>query len=475
MAKKKYDEYIEDEEMYEESDEQYEEEEQEEYVDEKSARRVARRKRRIRNQIIAYAVLVVLIGVVVGGGIFGVSKLFGNKNASSGNDTASAENADGSSYDGGLIQIDAPEIALHYSEDQAAQNTPMEDLTVNPVDEYALAQIAQMSIQEKVAGLFFATPESMMDGVDQAVVAGAKTQQALETYAVGGIIYTTKNIQSLDKITEMISKTKTMSKYPLFIGAQEEGGNMSMISAALSDAPKLSSASEIGATGESSNAYDSYAKTAQYMASIGFNVDFAPNGMIGNSKRAFAADAETVSTFLYQATTGLEDNKVSAAVIGFPGEGSAEGNVADGRATVNLDLDTLESSDVVPYKMAVNSKADMIMVSNVSYPSIVGDYTPATMSTAIVTDLLRNQLGYDGVVITQPMNVKAVTDYYTSAQASVNAILAGCDMILMPENFKEAYQGVLDAVNAGEISESRLDESLLRIYRIKMQDSVSQN
>ncbi|MBQ0043247.1 MAG: beta-N-acetylhexosaminidase [Lachnospiraceae bacterium] len=472
MAKRRNDEYIEDEEMYDDQEvEETEEEYEEEYVDEKSQRRIARRKRRIRNQIVAYAVLIVLIVAIVIGAIIGLSKLFvknPEQNAEGSSDIAQSGTNEG--YDGGLIQINAPEITLHYTNtENQPEETPQNTGTTNPYDDKAREYIAQMSLEEKVAGLFFVTPESMMEGVDQAVVAGAKTQQALDAYKVGGIIYASKNIQSLDKIKDMLAKTKTMSKYPLFLGAQEEGGNAVNISSVLSDAPKIGNASDIGATGETSNAYNAYSQVATYMAGLGFNVDFAPNAMIGNGKRAFAADADTVSTYIYQSITGLEDNRVSSAVAGFPGTGSADGITSEGRATVQSDLDTIETTDMIPYKMAVNAGADMISVSNVSYPAVVGDYTPATMSPMIVTELLRDRLGYDGIIITEPMNVVAVTEYYTSEQAAVNAILAGCDMILMPEDFKAAYNGVLAAVQNGEISESRIEESLLRIYRVKLQ------
>ena len=112
------------------------------------------------------------------------------------------------------------------------------------------------------------------------------------------------------------------------------------------------------------------------------------------------------------------------------------------------------------------------MVSHLSAPNALGDNTPASLSPVMITDTLKGQLGYQGIVLTDAMDMAAITEYYTSGEAAVKALLAGADMILMPENFLEAYQGVLDAVNDGTLSEERIDESLRRIYRVRYKDRV---
>lgn len=116
----------------------------------------------------------------------------------------------------------------------------------------------------------------------------------------------------------------------------------------------------------------------------------------------------------------------------------------------------------------------MVMIGHISAPELTGSNEPCTFSEAVVTDILRNELGFDGVIITDAMNMKAVSDYYDSADAAIQALRAGCDMILMPEDFEMAYNGVLQAVNDGIISEERINDSLRRIYRIKYADRISE-
>lgn len=116
----------------------------------------------------------------------------------------------------------------------------------------------------------------------------------------------------------------------------------------------------------------------------------------------------------------------------------------------------------------------MVMVSHMAAPSLSGDNTPCSMSSTVVTDILRNEMGFDGVIITDAMNLKAISEYYSADEAAVLALKAGCDMILMPEDFEKAYNGVLEAVQNGVISEERINDSLRRVYRIKYADRVSE-
>ena len=116
----------------------------------------------------------------------------------------------------------------------------------------------------------------------------------------------------------------------------------------------------------------------------------------------------------------------------------------------------------------------MVMISHMAAPSLAGDNTPCSMSETVVTDILRGELGYEGVIITDSMSLKAISEYHGADEAAVMALRAGCDMILMPENFELAYNGVLEAVQSGVISEERINDSLRRIYRIKYADKVEE-
>lgn len=400
------------------------------YSEERSAKRVVRRKRRIRNQIIAYIVMLILVAAFVCGAVYGGKRLVRFIDS-----RRAAQPVEEDQPPQEVIEVNAPTVTPE----------PEPEPEVNPVDEVARYYIDQMTTEEKVAGLFFVTPESMMENVTQAVVAGSKTQEALDHYAVGGLIYFGSNIQSGEQISEMLAGTQEMSRYPLFFGVDEEGGNVARVASAVNEVDNVGSARELGAAGDGGQVYLAYSEIAQYLARYGFNVDFAPvadiydgeNSMF--AERSFGTDAETVAMLASQAVMGLQDNGISACVKHFPGHGSTDADSHDGRATNDITEEALMETEVVPFQMALESNPDFIMVSHISLPGITYDYTPASMSSDIVSRILRMGLGYEGIIITDAMDMGAVTTYYTSAQAAVDAINAGCDMILKPDNFKERF------------------------------------
>ncbi len=186
-------------------------------------------------------------------------------------------------------------------------------------------------------------------------------------------------------------------------------------------------------------------------------------------KRSFGSDAELVSQMVEQEVLGLAEENVIACIKHFPGHGATGGDTHDGAVSVSRTLDELRETELVPFADQIEAGISFIMVGHFSVPEITGDDTPCSLSSEIVTDLLRDEMGYDGIVITDALNMSAISDSYTSSQAAVKAVQAGVDMLLMPENFQSAYEGLLSAVNSGELSEDRIDESVTRILTVKMQ------
>ena len=164
----------------------------------------------------------------------------------------------------------------------------------------------------------------------------------------------------------------------------------------------------------------------------------------------------------------LEDTGVSSCMKYFP----IYADTDDGLETTDKTLEELREAEFVPFKVGIENGVDMIMISNASAPQVTGDNTPCSLSSVVINDVLRNELGYDGIIITGELGQSAISDYYTSSEAAVMAIKAGADMLYVPENFEEAYQGVLDAISNGEITEERINESLARIYRVKYADKI---
>ena len=429
-------------------------------------RRTARRKRRQRSQILAYILLIVMIVLLTAGIVAGAK--FVNEKIQ----TKQEAQQEQQSVVDELLSTEETLTVPETTEEAVVELTPEQKL-----DEIVNAGIEVMPLEDKVAGLFIVTPESIT-GVSAAVQAGEGTQNALSQYAVGGIVYFSKNIQSAEQLSEMIDNTKLYSKYPLFIAVDEEGGKVSRIAdAELAD--RVDSAKTIGETGDAANAYQAGVTIGTYLAELGFNLNFAPVADLSNvensimAQRAYGSDAASVSPFVTSMMQGLTEQGVTACLKHFPGIGSSTQDTHDGLASTDRSLEEFRANEFVVFQAGIDAGANMIMVGHMSAPALAGDNTPSSLSKAVVTDILRDEMNYKGVIISDALNMSAISEYYSSEQAAVMALKAGCDMILMPENFQEAYEGVIQAVADGTISEERINDSLRRIYRIKYANKIT--
>lgn len=422
-------------------------------------RREYRRKRRVRNQIISYIVLAVILIGLAAGGVIGVQKILKILNDKKHTEELQKQLQELSENEEEPAVIEAPD----------EQTDPVEE--TDYLEEIVNSTIAEMPLEDKVAGLFFITPEALTD-TDVVVRAGDTTREKLREHSVGGLIYFSQNIKDAEQLSGMLQNTADWSNYPIFLAVDEEGGSVSRVAeAGLAD--NVGSMAEIGASGDAALAKEAGASIGAYLSGFGFNLDFAPvadvvtegNAVIGD--RSFGTDVNLVSPMVAAMVEGLQDNGVSACLKHFPGLGDTTEDTHDGLAASEKTLDEFTAQDFPVYQAGIDAGVKFIMVSHLSTPNVVGDNTPASLSSMMITDILRGQLGYQGIVITDAMNMTAITDYYTPEDAAVKALQAGADMILMPEDFQAAYQGVLDAVNNGTLTEERIDESLRRIYRVK--------
>jgi beta-N-acetylhexosaminidase len=194
------------------------------------------------------------------------------------------------------------------------------------------------------------------------------------------------------------------------------------------------------------------------------------NDAIG--ERSFGSDPAVVSSMVASSVTALEEVGVTACMKHFPGQGDADGDTHKGLASSDRTLEEIKETELKPFAAGMEAGAQMIMVGHFTVPAIDEDNTPASLSKKVITDLLREEMGYNGVVITDAMDMSAISEYYDSSQACIMAFKAGADMVLMPEDFEAAYEGVLAAVKDGTISEARINDSLRRVYRIKYKGTI---
>lgn len=437
-----------------------------------------RRKRRIRSQIISYSVMAVVLIAVIAGCAVGIRAAAGMIREKREAKEASIRAAEESARAEESAQAQSAVEELLEMESTEAE-TAVEYTPEDALNEMVEESVAGMTLEQKVAGLFFVTPEQLT-GVGQAVQAGEGTQEALATWPVGGLVYFKQNIQSEEQLREMLANTASYSTFPIFLGVDEEGGRVARVADALG-LENVGPMADIGSTGDVQAAYTANQTIGTYLASYGFNVDFAPvadvltnedNAVIGD--RAFSGDPQTVADMVAGAVEGLQSAGVSACLKHFPGHGDTAGDSHTGAAETDRTKEEMDAAEFLPFRSGIETGADMVMVGHISAPSLTdGEKIPASLSEEIITGILREELGYDGIVITDAMNMAAVTDYYEADVAAIMALKAGADMILMPEDFQQAYEGVLQAVQDGTISQERVDDSLKRIYRVKLRDKIS--
>lgn len=339
--------------------------------------------------------------------------------------------------------------------------------------------LGKMSLREKVGQLFIVRPEALAensnaetapatDRVDDAVIS------RIEEYPVGGIALFSRNITSAEQLPMFISDLQSSSKYPLFIAVDEEGGRVARIANSdFFNVASYKSMEDIGKAGDASKAEEVGRQIGFYLKELGFNLDFAPvadtntnpqNIVIGD--RSYGSDPALVARMVSAQLDGMHDSGIMGTLKHFPGHGDTKDDTHSGYVSIEKTWDELKECELVPFITAL-PKADMVMVSHITAVNVTSDKLPTSMSETMITGKLRNELGYDGVIITDAMAMGAVADNYTSAEAAVTAVKAGVDIVLMPQNLDEAFNGVMNAVTDGEISMARLDESVMRILKLK--------
>ena len=359
-----------------------------------------------------------------------------------------------------------------HNTDSTSQNIPDKTDKVQQI-------VDSMLLEEKVAQLFLVQPEAIVD-IGTATAAGDATKQAINKTPVGGFVYFSDNLQSEQQVQDMLRNVQKYSEdrigLPAFLSVDEEGGTVARVaSTGRFDVTDVGDMAKIGASGDVQQARQAGETIGSYLSELGFNLDFAPDADVLTNpdntvvkKRSFGNDPRVVSDMSLAVAQGLAQHQVYSVYKHFPGHGATAGDTHQGYAYTDKTLDELKQSELIPFENAIQNNAAFIMAAHISAPRVTGDDTPASLSKTMITDILRGQMGYDGIVVTDAMNMGAVTEQYTSAQAAVKALQAGADLVLMPEDFQEAYQGVLDAVKDGTLTEQRINESVTRIVKVKV-------
>lgn len=341
----------------------------------------------------------------------------------------------------------------------------------NPALYEAQRELDTMSLEEKVYQLFFVTNRELT-GEYYASTAGEETRAALETKPVGGIVFDSDNIFDSEQLKQMIADSQSYSKLPLFIGVEEEGGFNSY----LNKIGVTRNYSEMGVYGDENDTqrvYEIGNEIGTAITGIGFNIDLAPVAdsltNIYNTeiaRRAFSTDPNKTASMVMQMVKGLHSANCMACLKYFPGLSASNMDSRYGTAVSNQTYEELNEY-MLPFIIGIENGAEMVMVSHLCLPNIVGENRPADLCPEIVDGLLRDQLGFDGVVMTDSFQKGAISYNYDVGEAAVAAINAGCDIIYMPDDLDIAAEAIIDAVDSGLLTEERINESVLRILILK--------
>ena len=350
---------------------------------------------------------------------------------------------------------------------------PIWQLSTAPSDAELEAVVADMSLQDKIGQMI------MVGFHGQSIATSPELATMVGTYHVGGVVLLEANAhdpQQLGALTTELQSLATSSgaSIPLFIAINHEGGIVVRITEGVTGFPGNMA---VAATSRLEYAYVSAALAARELRAMGVNMNLAPvldvndhplNPVIG--VRSFSEDPSLVATYGQLAVRGSQDNGIIAVAKHFPGHGSVEVDSHGGLPVLKVSADKLVQRELVPFVAAIEQDVAGIMTAHVAVPALDDSGRPATLSPQILTGLLRQQIGYDGLIVTDSLGMGGASAGRGQAQAAVEAVQAGADILLSTtpmEAHTAIIQALVTAVQQGQIPVEQIDQSVLRILRVK--------
>ena len=354
-------------------------------------------------------------------------------------------------------------------------------------EEDAIAQqMAAMTLREKVGQMFMVRPDALegrfgpAELEDNSIVGSTEvTAEMRDTYALypcGGFALFRKNILSPEQLTAFTGQLHGLNAIQPMLGIDEEGGSIARIAnhPAGFSVPRFPSMGQIARSGDAETAYQAGRSIGDYLREYGLDVDFAPvadvntnprNPVIGD--RAFGDDPAVAAAMVRRLIAGLHDSAMASCIKHFPGHGDTQTDTHTGYAETKKTWEEISACEMIPFRAGIEEGTDLVMTAHIAAPNVTGTDEPSTVSYLMLTEKLRGELGFEGLIITDALSMGAIRECYASAEACKRCVQAGADILLMPYQYFEAFDGLVEAVEKGEISESRIDESVYRILRFK--------
>ncbi len=343
----------------------------------------------------------------------------------------------------------------------------------NIKEDFLNQKIANMTVEQKVGQLFFCAFRRDDKNIP-ITVWNENVEKTIQQYHIGGVVLFGENIDTEQQTKQLIAEYRSHCDIPLLIGVDEEGGRVSRLhSSGKLQVVDIPSAGEIGESNDTNVAYEAGKTIGNELKELGFDVDFAPvadvntneqNTVIGD--RAYSSDAQIAAEMVVAFIKGLNENGISACAKHFPGHGDTIEDSHNGIAVAYHTLEEMEKTEWLPFQKAIQQNVDFIMAGHITTPNATTDGLPASLSYEMLTEQLRNKLQFEGIIITDALDMGAVIKY-NQQDTSLMAIKAGADMVLMPFELEKSYNAVCNAVKEGNLSEQELNEKVKRILSLK--------
>ena len=358
------------------------------------------------------------------------------------------------------------------------------DDAVTPPPAEVEAMLKKMTLREKVGQMFFVRVESLDPSIEWTTyddLANLKNQEITmkmrkvnHDYPVGGIILYAWNIEDETQLASIIKQVRSLNGSPLLC-IDEEGGRVSRIANNPNfHVKKYESMAAIGATGDPKNAYECGNTIGTYLKRYDFDIDFAPVADVNTNPdniiigpRAFSDDPAVAAPMVTNYLQGLKDAGITGCIKHFPGHGDTTNDTHSGYVQSLKTWDEMNQCEMVTFRAGIQWGCQLIMTAHIAVPNVTGTNIPSTLSPVVLQDKLRGELGYQNIIITDGMEMGAITKHYTSGEAAVASIKAGVDIVLGPRDFTEAFDAVIAAVNNGTLSEERINQSVRRILTLR--------
>ncbi len=383
------------------------------------------------------------------------------------------------------LSNDLSESSKEPNESQA-DNSSSDEIIQSEVDEL----LSSMTMKEKIGQMIMLSLRSWNDApISTTIPSGV--EKMISKYSVGNVILFAENFTTIEDTVKLTHSLQNAldSDIPMFISVDQEGGNV----VRLSNGCSLPGNMALGAIGTEEAAYQAGVITGEQLGALGVNMNLSPTLDVNNNPsnpviniRSFSENPDLVAKLGVSMISGINSGNVASCLKHFPGHGDTETDSHYGLPSINKSLEEIKNMELIPFAAAIDNDVDAIMTAHIQFPQIEtekvnGLVLPATLSKKIITDLLKDEMGFEGIVITDSMHMEAIVSYFSPKDAAIMAINAGVDILLMPANvlgvydydkLSEVVDGIYGAVNKGEISKERIDDAVRRILNVKLKRNL---